>query len=70
VASTTPADPAVRQVREDFNRLRGRLFQAVESWGPPGAQETAIKGVIRSLTYDMQTSLEATLRARNGAPDD
>ncbi len=49
-------------VREDMNRLRGRLFGAVEALGLPDKQENAIKGLIRQLTYDAQSDLEAVLR--------
>jgi hypothetical protein len=45
-----------------MNRLRGRLFQLVEAVGLPDKQETALKGVIRATTYDVQASVEAVLR--------
>lgn len=53
---------AIQCVREDMNRLRGRLFGAVEAAGLPEKQENAIKGLIRQLTYDAQADLEAVLR--------
>lgn len=58
-------DKAISQVRDDMNRLRGRLFGAIESWGLPTKQENAAKGLVRHLTYDSQASLESTLR-QNG----
>jgi hypothetical protein len=45
-----------------MNRLRGRLFQAIEATGLPPEQQTAIKGLIRSLTYDAQADLESSIR--------
>jgi hypothetical protein len=56
----------IQQTRDDMNRLRGRLFQAIEAVGFPPKQESAIKGLIRNTTYDAQADLEATLRGTNG----
>ncbi|CAB4197599.1 hypothetical protein UFOVP1313_21 [uncultured Caudovirales phage] len=56
------SEAAITAVREDMNRLRGRLFGAVEAIGLPDKQENAIKGLIRQLTYDAQSDLEAVLR--------
>jgi hypothetical protein len=53
---------AIEQVRQDMNRLRGRLFQAVEAVGLPSGQEHAVKGLIRTITYDAQANLEEALR--------
>lgn len=58
-------DP-ISTVRDDMNRLRGRMFQAVESWGRPEVQERAMKGLIRQMTYEAQANLEATLRGQGG----
>lgn len=58
-------EDAIGDVRDDMNRLRGRLFGAIEAVGLPTKQENAIKGLIRQLTYDAQASLESTLR-QNG----
>lgn len=55
-------DDALTVMREDYNRLRGRLFGAIEAIGLPIRQENAIKGLIRHLTYDSQANLEAALR--------
>ncbi len=54
---------AIEQVREDFNRLRGRLFGSIEAVGLPAKQENALKGLIRVTTYDCQANLEQTLRS-------
>jgi hypothetical protein len=53
---------AIGTLRDDMNRLRGRLFQAIEAAGMPTKQETAVKALIRQLTYDAQANLEAALR--------
>lgn len=53
---------AIDQLREDMNRLRGRLFGAVEAAGLPDKQENALKGLVRSLTYDAQANVESALR--------
>ena len=63
---STEGDDLIRTVREQGNRLRGRLFQAIEAIGLPEKQENAIKGVIRTTTYESQANLEAALR---GGPD-
>lgn len=56
----------MRQVREHMNRLRGRLFGAVEATGMPLKQQNAVKGLIRTLTYDLQADLEETLKNAHG----
>lgn len=56
---------AIATVREEMNRLRGRLFGAAEATGMPEKQETAFKNIVRQATYEIQTNLEAKLR-RNG----
>jgi hypothetical protein len=58
----TPTDRAISVLRTDMNRLRGKLFGAVEAAGLPDKQENALKGLVRQLTYDAQGNLEATLR--------
>lgn len=60
--SMIDADLAIATVREDMNRLRGRLFGAIEATGMPTKQENATKGLVRHLTYDAQANLEALLR--------
>lgn len=52
----------IDQVRTDMNRLRGRLFQLVEAAGLAQKQEDALKGCIRTTTYDAQAELESALR--------
>jgi len=59
--AATVMDP-VEQVRIDMNRLRGRLFQQVESWGLSVKREEAMKALIRRETYAAQADIEATLR--------
>ena len=54
----------IEQVRNDMNRLRGRLFQLVEAAGLDQKQEDALKGCIRTTTYDSQADLESALRGR------
>jgi hypothetical protein len=55
-------DRAIGVLRTDMNRLRGKLFGALEAAGLPEKQENALKGLVRQLTYDAQGNLEATLR--------
>lgn len=59
------APQAIAEIRDDMNRLRGRLFGAIEAVGLPERQENAVKGLIRQLTYDAQANLEATLRGHH-----
>ena len=56
---------AIKSVRDEMNRVRGHLFGAIEAVGLPERQENAIKGLIRTLTYDAQANLEAVLRGRD-----
>lgn len=55
-------DEPVAVMREHMNRLRGRLFGTIEAVGLPQKQENAIKGLIRTTTYDLQADLEETLK--------
>jgi hypothetical protein len=55
-------EDAVAQVREDMNRLRGRLFGTVEASGLSDRQVEAIKRIIRQETHEAQANVEATLR--------
>jgi hypothetical protein len=59
----------IREIRADMDRLRGRMFALIESWGPGRHRETAMKSMVRQLTYDAQGDLEAAVRARNGKND-
>ncbi len=56
-------------MREEFNRFRGRMFGAIEAVGLPDKQESALKGLVRSTSYDTQTDLETILRERAGQGD-
>jgi hypothetical protein len=62
VSLTVETQPLIDEVRSDLNRLRGRLFECVESFGLSEKQERAMKAVIRRQTYDSQATLEALLR--------
>jgi hypothetical protein len=57
-------------IRDEFSRMRAHLFEAAEAAGWPTRQEKGWKGVIRTITYDSQSSIEASLRRaasqRNG----
>jgi hypothetical protein len=57
------SDDPVTALRDGMNRLRGRLFGAVEAVGLPEKQEKAIKGLVRVTTYDIQVDVEAALRS-------
>lgn len=59
---STPVTETVKTMREDMNRLRGRLFELVEAVGLNERQERALKGCIRTTTYDAQANLESALR--------
>lgn len=63
MSSTSPTlDAAIQEVRDTFNRIRGRLFEAVEATGVEDRHQTAMKGLIRGLSYDLQAELESCLR--------
>jgi hypothetical protein len=53
---------AITVIRDDMNRLRGRLFEMVELAGLPKQQEDAFKKQVRRCTYDAQANVEAALR--------
>jgi hypothetical protein len=55
-------DEAIAELRQSMNRLRGQLFQWVEMLDAPDRQESAAKGLIRTLTYAAQADIEAQLR--------
>jgi hypothetical protein len=59
------SERAIRQVRVDMDRLRARLFDLVEVTDMPERQQRAFKGLVRTLTYDSQATLEALLRGRD-----
>lgn len=64
IPAIAPADRAIETLRTDMNRLRGKLFGAIEAAGLPERQENALKGLIRTLSYDAQAGLESALRRR------
>ena len=55
-------EAAIGMTREHMNRLRGRLFGALEAVGMPDKQETAAKSLVRQITYDLQADIESVLR--------
>jgi hypothetical protein len=55
-------DDLIQEVRDEFGRMRAHLFEAVEATGWPAKQQSGWKGVIRTITYDSQGSIEGALR--------
>lgn len=55
----------IQDVRDEFARMRAHLFEMVEAGGMPSKQESGFKGLIRTITYDSQATIEAALRGRN-----
>jgi hypothetical protein len=55
----------IQGVRDEFGRMRAHLFEMVEAAGFPETQERGLKGLIRTITYESQSSVEATLRRTN-----
>lgn len=49
-------------LRDDFDRLRGRLYELVEATGIEDKQQEAFKRLIRRTSYDVQSRLEGRLR--------
>ena len=41
-------------IREEFNRLRGRMCGLIESWGLPDKQERGAITTLKSLSYDSE----------------
>lgn len=56
--------PSVRELRDGMNTLRGRLFGAIEVTGMPEGQQVAMKRLVRTITYDLQATVESALRER------
>jgi hypothetical protein len=52
----------VQDVRDEFGRMRAHLFEMIEAGGFAERQEAGLKGLIRTITYDSQASVEAALR--------
>ena len=61
-ASTFGPDGAIGVVRDEFSRLRRNLFEMIEAAGMPPRQERAWKGVVRTMTYDAQATVEGAVR--------
>ena len=59
----------MQDVRDEFGRMRAHLFEMIEAGGFQERQEAGLKGLIRTITYDSQASVEATLRRRANARD-
>jgi hypothetical protein len=55
-------DLLIQAVRDEFSRMRAHFFEACEAAGWPQRQEKGWKGVIRTISYDSQSHLEAALR--------
>lgn len=55
-------EEAITQVRRGMDRLRGRLFGALEVLNLPDKQEAAFKSLVRTLTYEDQATLESIIR--------
>jgi hypothetical protein len=55
----------VQDARDEFARMRAHLFEMIEAMGLPDSQEKGAKGLIRTITYDSQASVEAALRRRS-----
>jgi hypothetical protein len=51
----------IHELRQNFTRLRGRLFELAEASGMSEKQEEAFKKLIRELTYDAQYNLQRAL---------
>jgi hypothetical protein len=52
----------IQDVRDEFGRMRAHLFEMVEAAGMPQRQEDGFKGLIRTITYDSQATVEAAMR--------
>lgn len=42
--------------------MRAHLFEMIEAAGLPQPQENGLKGLVRTITYDSQASVEAALQ--------
>jgi hypothetical protein len=56
------SNETIQQVRDEFGRMRAHLFEMVEAAGMRDRQEKGFKGVIRTITYESQATVEAALR--------
>lgn len=48
-------------IREEMNRLRGRLAGLIESWGVPERQERGAINTMKTLTYDSEKVFVETM---------
>jgi hypothetical protein len=55
---------AIQDVRDEFGRMRAHLFEMIEAGGFQERQEAGLKGLVRTITYDAQASVEQALRRR------
>lgn len=56
------SDQTIPVLRDEMNRLRGKLFMVVEAAGLPVTQEDAVKKLIRQVSYEVQANVESSLR--------
>jgi hypothetical protein len=57
-------DALIQEVRDEHARMRAHLFEMIEAAGFPQRQEDGFKGMIRTITYDAQATIEASLRRK------
>lgn len=58
-------DAVIQDARDEFARMRAHLFEMVEACGFPERQDAGFKGMIRTITYESQATIEASLRRRS-----
>ena len=52
----------LQDVRDEFASMRAHLFEMIEATGLAQSQQNGLKGLIRTITYDSQASVEAALQ--------
>ena len=57
-----PSGQLLAEMRDGFDRLRGRMYELVECTGMPDEQAEAFKRLIRRQSHDVQSRLEGRLR--------
>lgn len=55
------SEETVALLQDEFNRLRGRLCGAIESFGLPEKQERSAITLLKSLSYDSEKLLKDIL---------
>lgn len=55
-------------VRNEMNRMRGRLAGLIESWGLPERQERGAIQTMKSLSYDAENLVCDQIKAVSDAP--